>query len=475
MYSVRLTLAPVWNGDTVGSVTVRLVFDLPVRAGEPLFRIRTRSIDKPFAALDGELILSETTPGGACVKLPCETADCGEDMGSVRVFLPTRDASGETSLAYTVLPAPAGRNPVLDLGAEPGGLTGSGMTFLPAFFAEGPIRYAVRWDLSAMPKGSSAACSFGEGSAEREGDGNALVSAFYAVGAPLDCVRVGAFRYYWIRNPKLLETAVDAARIFSAESAFFSDDGGIYSIFTRHGTDCAHPGGTADARAYLWLYRDSEQIDRAALNFLFAHEMAHNWITAPDEPYGTCTWFVEGMAEFYSLVLPWRAGIVTAGELADELNRKAADYYENPSRSAPNEDCGAAFLADPEKTKVPYGRGFFFLLHTDAVIRKASDRRFSLDTLLFALLPRIADAARGADAPTASRRVNDLWIEECAKHIGPAAREDFAAMLSGRVWDPEPAAFGESLSVKAVPARTRVTGEACTGWRFGAVEGKNEQ
>ena len=53
MYSVRLTLAPVWNGDTVGSVAVRLVFDLPVRAGEPLFRIRTRSIDKPFAALDG--------------------------------------------------------------------------------------------------------------------------------------------------------------------------------------------------------------------------------------------------------------------------------------------------------------------------------------------------------------------------------------------------------------------------------------
>ena len=36
MQTVRLTLAPVWNGETVSSAAVRMTLSLPIRAGEPL-------------------------------------------------------------------------------------------------------------------------------------------------------------------------------------------------------------------------------------------------------------------------------------------------------------------------------------------------------------------------------------------------------------------------------------------------------
>ena len=470
MQTVRLTLAPVWNGETVSSLSVRLELELPARAGEPLFRVFTKIIDKSFAELESPLRLSDKDG-----EIPCSTEDCPEDMGTVRVYLPERDADSPT-LAYTVRTAPAGRNPVLDLGSEEGGVTGSGKTFLPAFFAEGPVRYCLRWDLSAMPENAAGAWTWGEGDGEHTGDGTTLISAFFAMGAPLDCVRVGAFRYYWFRNPKLLETAVDAARIFSAEAAFFRDsksrDGGSlpYSIFTRHGEQCVHPGGTADHRAYLWLYRDNGQLD-ASLKFLFAHEMVHNWITAPDEPYGTCTWYVEGMAELYSLLLPWRAGIVTAEELTDELNRRSADYYENPRRRETNEACGQAFLSDLETTKVPYGRGLFYLLHADAAIRRASAGSRCLDDVMFTLAE--PDPETPADPGSASVRFNERWLAEYGRFVGgDAARAEFEDLRSGTLWDPETEAFRQENRppVLAVSREgtERGTGDPCVTWRFEA-------
>lgn len=483
MHTVRVTLSPAWSGDTVSSVSVRLELDLPAKAGEPLFRVFTQIIDKPFAALESPFRLADREGD-----VPCRTEDCPEDMGTVRVFIPERDADAPV-LSYTVRTAPAGRNPVLDLGSEPGGATGSGKTFLPAFFAGGPIRCELTWDMSAMPEDAAGAWTWGEGDSARVGDGSTLISAFFAVGTPLDCVRIGAFRYYWFRSPKLLETAVDAARIFSAESAFFPDprsgdprsgdnDSLPYSIFTRHGEECVHPGGTADSRAYLWLYRDVAQLD-ASLKFLFAHEMVHNWINAPDEPYGTCTWYVEGMAEFYSLVLPWRAGIVTAQELTDELNRRSADYYENPRRRETNEACGRAFLADLETTKVPYGRGLFYLLHADAAIRRASGGAHSLDDVMFALIgPDPEDHGESAggipsDTAAASIRFNRRWLAEYGRIVGDGtAREEFEALRSGAVWDPEMDAFqaGNRPPVRAVSheGTERGTGTPCVTWRFEA-------
>ena len=206
IHTVRVLLTPAWDGESVSSLGVRIDADIPAVKDTPLFRIHRQSIDKPFLALEEPFALTDGagTLGGAWKE---ESKPPYLD----RVFTPCRDGETGFSLAYRVKPAPAGRNPVLDLGAEPGGMTGSGMTFLPEFPVEDPADFTVRWDLSALPEGAAAAWTFGE---HRRGGGRTLTESFYGCGL-LDGVRAGNFRYFWLRNDALLDTALPAAKLFA--------------------------------------------------------------------------------------------------------------------------------------------------------------------------------------------------------------------------------------------------------------------
>lgn len=43
--------------------------------------------------------------------------------------------------------------------------------------------------------------------------------------------------------------------------------------------------------------------------------MVHNWPQLNDNPYGVTTWYSEGTAEYYSVLLPLRLGLMTDDEL----------------------------------------------------------------------------------------------------------------------------------------------------------------
>ncbi len=448
IHTVRVLLTPAWDGESVSSLGVRIDTDIPAVKDAPLFRIHRQSIDKPFLALEEPFALTDgagTLGGGWKEESKPPYLD--------RVFTPYRDGGTGFSLAYRVKPVPAGGNPVLDLGAEPGGMTGSGMTFLPEFLSDDPADFTVRWDLSALPEDASAAWTFGE---HRRGGGKTLTESFYACGL-LDGVRAGNFRYFWLRNDALLDTAVTAAKLFRMEADFFSDGGEPYAIFARRVPFPVKPGGTALERSYLYLYNSPEQLDSSLL-FLFAHEMVHNWITLPDEPYGTTTWYVEGMAEFYSTVLPWRAGLVSADALCRELNSRAKDYWENPAIRTPNLVLGENFLADLEMTKVPYGRGFFYLTSADAAIRRATDSERSLDDVMRAL----KDLSPETDG-------NEAWIAEYGKYVGTdTARREYERLRDGGIMTPQTDCF-PGISVRKKEGRVRGTEEPCELWEFTAL------
>lgn len=447
MTSVHITLCPRWADNTVSSLAVRIDTDLTAKSGEPLFRIQSQSYDKPFLEREEDFRASDFDG-----TIPLETAEQQEGAITYRIFLPTREGQGPVRIAYRVKVAPAGRNPVLDFGAEEGGAAGSGMTFLPAFFTEGEIDCRLTWDLAEMPARSVGAWSFGEGDVRRRGDDKTFSDTFYACGL-LDSVRVGNFRYWWFSNDALLSTAADAGRIFREEARFFGDAGEPYAIFARHVPFSVKAGGTAQTRSYLFLYRDLTEIG-SYLQFLFAHEMVHNWVSLPDEPYGTCTWYVEGMAEFYSTVLPYRMGIVTPEELVKELNSRAADYYENPKIGAPNLTCGENFLADLEMTKVPYGRGFFYLTSADAAIRRATSGERCLDDVMRALLGKTVGDG------------NEAWIAEYGRYVGAdTARREYEFLRDGGICEPSADCF-PGIGVRRREGVVRGTGEPCAAWEF---------
>lgn len=455
---LHVTLTPAWDGEKIPSLQVRMRTDLPAKAGEKYFTINRVTVFKPFTELAEPFALRD-----AAGEIPLEEREVKNRQIVNGDFYPARDSSGECELTYTLKLAPAGENPVFDLGHEPGGMNGAGMTFMPAFETDEEIAYVLDWDLSALPRRAVGAWSFGEGHVAQTGRKTLLQETFYSAGM-MDSVRLGNFSYYWFPNDKVAETALTTARIFSYESAFFKDAGEPYTIFTRHApwADPKRAGGTALTRAYMYLYKDDGQLDPSWLKFLFAHEMVHNWVHLSDNPFGTCTWYVEGMAEYYSSVLPMRMGAVSAGELAAELNKRSHQYYENPAIHATNEECGAGLFSDPEKTRVPYGRGFFYLTHADAAIRRATDGKYSLDDAVLELNSRFA-----ADHELR----NEAWFEVYGSYVGEeTARTEYEFFSRGGVVEPAVDCYEGRIRLEKTEGKVRGTEEACRLWLFSADE-----
>ena len=508
MNRIDVKLTPSWDGSKIPALCVKIQTDIKAAAGEPLFQINRVTIFKPFTKLAAPMELSDE--GGP---IGYEVKEERRPPVTLAFYIPKRDSEGPLTLSYELILQPAGRNPVFDLGFEKGGMNGSGMTFLPAFadtaqthpggeasgvemFGSGPEKplsgpeetvskpeetvskperedagqeyeYHIFWDLSALPAQSKGACSWGEGEVRRRGDAQFLTNTFFAAGL-LDSVHLGNFSYYWFSSDRVFETAVMTARIFRYESAFFRDEGEPYSIFARHtDEEERRAGGTALARSYMFVYQKDEQVDPVWCRFLFAHEMVHNWISLEDEPFGTCTWYVEGMAEYYSALLPLKMGAVSIEETVQQLNRRAKEYYENPRIHATNEECGQGLMADRELTRVPYGRGFFYLTHADAMVRKATDGQKCLDDVMYAVKEQYnRDPHAG----------NELWLSEYGRYVGPdTAEKELQDLQNGVTVIPSADCFEGKITVTETVGHVRTDGkeedrESCRLWQFQAAD-----
>jgi predicted metalloprotease with PDZ domain len=184
----------------------------------------------------------------------------------------------------------------------------------------------------------------------------------------------------------------------------------------------------------------------------------HNWISLNDTPFGTCTWYVEGMAEFYSAVVPWRMGIVTKEELLAELNKRASQFYENPYIHTPNEVLGRNLMSNKEMTRVPYGRGFFYMTHADAEIRKATQGEKCLDDVMQEIR---------AMFKRDPQLQNDAWLCAYGKIVGrEQAEAELANLQNGGEIIPQAECFGGEIQACETCGIQRESGAACRMWRF---------
>jgi len=458
MKQVDVLLKPVMASKDAeaASIEIALVLkEFAPEAGVPLFELNGRTIMKPFEAFAEPIRICDEAG-----EVPYERTE--ENRGYILAWLykPLRKTEGEIRIRYALDLKRAGVNPCFDLGFEEGGIEGSGMTSMPSFaeeYAKEQYAYTLSWDLSAMMDGATAAWAFGPGTCRKVSGGGLLQQTFYAAGL-LNAVRFGRFGYYWFSGREMLQPAMDAARIFDYESGFFEDEEDPYNIFVRKTVGSDRAGGTAYTRSYMCVYSEGNDLSPDWLFFLFAHEMVHNWVHLSDTPFGTCTWYVEGMAEFYSSVLPFRAGIASKQQLLKEINKRAQQYYQNPRNTVPNREVGKHLMKDPEMTRVPYGRGFFYLTHADAMIRRATGGEKSLDDVVKVLNRRFAED---------KTLQNEAWIEEYGRYVGEeTARKEYEAMAEGAAIEPECDCYGGAVQKVKTEGVMRESGEACTLWQF---------
>ena len=109
-------------------------------------------------------------------------------------------------------------------------------------------------------------------------------------------------------------------------------------------------------------------LDEESLYETIAHELVHEWLHL-DGPAEEVTWFSEGAADYYSLVLPLREGLLDEEAFLRAVNLEAREAYSNPRRNLHLRQAQQLFFSDFLAHRLPYARGMFYLADLDARLR----------------------------------------------------------------------------------------------------------
>lgn len=448
---LNLTLEPhATRGELDYIDATMVIHDLHLQPGEPLVQMALVIASIPTARYDGDALSAADEKGA----LPLTQRDgAPKPFGMDRDWLVGRATSGPVTIRFRIPPRKVDQNtrpgPLFDLRAESGGMSGSGLTFLPHPPTKTSYRVKLTWDLSGLPPTDRGVSCFGDGNAEFVASGAELAGCYYAVGPlhvyPSATGNTRAFGMYWLTDTPFDVPAVAAQiqKLFGYMSSFFHDAGGSYRVFIRK-NPYASGGGTASNRSFMFGWNSEKPPTADGLEGLLAHEMTHNWPRLAGE-HAQTSWYSEGSAEYYSILLSWRAGLSSPDEFLARINGRAAAYYQNPLQSLTLEEAEDRYWQEANASYVPYGRGFMYLANTDAEIRARSHGKKSLDNVVV----EFAERSRRGSPPTVSD-----WIDRIAVDVGPKARTEFEAMASGQRLVPPANTFGPCFRLQ--PFETRL-------------------
>ncbi len=421
-----LDLTPVRDGADWTGIDVSYRADVPsVPAGDGLLalpRVVASIPGAPYATAD--LRVSDTA--GPLTLTEIDGPD--GPMMTGRIWVADRDTVGAITLDVHApvreidVRTPVG--PLFDLRREPLGLFGAGFTILPLPLTgdADEFDFTLTWHLEP---GVSAVSSRGTGDVPRRWSGpvSDLQRCLFGAGTPIvepqGDERFGIHAYSEVPFD-LVEISAYLRELHVVMTRFFEEPDGHYQVLVRRNPDKGS-GGTSFPSSFAFGYSPTVPVDPQELRSLLAHEMVHNWPTLA-EGWEEASWYSEGSAEFYSLVLPWRAGVLSADSLARQLSDMYRRYDTNPLRSLSFGACADVFWADPRAQTMPYGRGVRYLVDVDTRLRESSDGRTSLDDIVLDILR----AQRGGSTVTI-----EGWLDRIAAHLGDRVRDEYRSMIDG--------------------------------------------
>lgn len=474
--SPQLTLTlrpcgPVSGPDTI-DVTVT-VSCLNVAAGAPAFGIPIRvasvsSCDIPPSSID------------ACDQLGALKITAMDDAPDPSGFLHSRkyvfdrETTGAVTLRYSAkghpVTTPRRPGPPFDLAYQDDGISGAGVAFLLLPVEDGKWYTKIQWDLDALPSGATAVSSLGDGDVGYEGNLEKVHFAFYMAGK-LNTVTsmrptADALNAYWLGKPNFDAPAVLewVAKLYPAMSQMLPSRAETpFRVLGRY-SSVASSGGAALGHSFMIGYGTDPETD-SRIKFLLAHELAHPLAGNLEKDNVEHSWYAEGLAEFYKLMAPLRAGLVTDEEFLAEFARSTRGYYASRHINLPTAKVRALFWKDSQAQRVPYARGLLYLLSLNWRIREASGGQRSLDDLV----NHMQDNARaGKDHTLATWRA--LVVEE----LGESEAKTLDDMIAGVTLVPPSDVFGERFTRHEIPVRIIELGFEENSLTAGTIEGLNE-
>ena len=426
-----------------------VIHGLRVAPGKPLVRMALLVASIPTVRYDGNALTASDAQG----PLPLTQKDgAPTPMGVDRDWLVDRAIEGPVTVWFRAYPRQVDKDtrpgPLFDLRAESGGLSGAGLTFLPHPLTESRYRIRLSWDMTGLPPTDRGVSCYGDGDADFVATAEGLTECYYAVGPlqvyPPGSTRDRKFGIYWLSDAPfdVQSAAAQIQTLFGYMCRFFHDQGGSYRVFIRK-NPYASGGGTALHRSFMFGWNSEHPPTVEGLEGLLAHEMTHNWPALKGE-HGETSWYAEGNAEYYSILLSWRAGLINADEFLKRINGRAAGYYQNPLQNLTLQQAEERYWQEANASYVPYGRGFMYLANTDAEIRAHSRGTRSLADIV---VPFAERAQSGKLPPVAE------WGARVTAEIGPRGQAEFADMTAGKRIIPAANAFGPCFKPQAIETR----------------------
>ncbi len=349
---------------------------------------------------------------------------------------------------YHLAKAAPRAGPPFDLRANGGGVSGAGVGFLVLPEDERVFSVRLVWDLKQLQPGSQAESSFGKGDLSLTVPVEPLYFSFYIAG-PLETFEgtTEGFSAAWLGTPPFDARGAMkwAGRAFAALQAFFKDTTPKpFRVFMRTGPDNVRQGGAQLNNSFMLFLPTDAKLTKN-LNGVVAHEMVHHWIGSLDGKPGLISWYGEGLAEYYSSIQMFRAGLMSVPEFLDVINRKAARYYTNPLMNIPNQDVPTAFWRSRNGQIVPYDRGFFYFVDVNEKLRAATQGKTSLDDLVLAMMEH-----RKNRQPYTT----EAWLKLAGDILGLAAANDYERyIVEGDTIVVPSDAFGPCFERKEVTLR----------------------
>ena len=450
-----IILKPHMPAGQVVSMDVALTLTgLTRAAGAELFRAQVETVTIPGCVPENVVISDDAGD------VPFATSESAPYPYKFLHYAVARNISGAVRIAYTVKPRPYCEGdrcgPYFDLKAEDGGASSAGLSFLPEIEGlEGEI--TLRWDLSDCPEGSTGICTFGEGDITYQGSLSKLQQSYFIFGL-VSSITEGEFGFHWLTKPTFDVEAIAAyARdLFGRMRQFFRDDEKTYRIIMRK-DPYPTSGGTALLRSYMFGWNDVQPVSVQDKQNILAHEMVHNWPHLNDNPYGITSWYSEGTAEFFCVMLPFRMGLVSKEATLREIQTRTDNYYTNPTRHLENIEAAKICWQDRRAQRLPYGRGFFFLANTDVKIRQATGGKHSIDDVVLAILEK------GRSVVPLG---NEVFIQTVKDVAGVDVTADWEAMRTGGHIVPLGGCFDGHFTVEETTVPEADTGKMVTSYRW---------
>ncbi|MGZ6802626.1 MAG: M61 family metallopeptidase [Nocardioidaceae bacterium] len=417
--------------------------------GEILGQLSTSIADAPAIDLDDGAVTATDDLGPVPLAAGVDEVPGGPPVRHWRTARPTVGPVEVSYLAEPVSEEPRPTTPPLELRREGPGLSGALKCFLVLPPRPDDLTFEVHWK---PPSGDDpgdgwmAVSSLGEGLG-RDGDlvgaGLELLGDSYVMCGPLaGCHhREGDMSTWWLTTPALdvgaFTTQLGTTHRLMTEA--FDAPAHAYRVFLRasphHGANAsAHPA------SFVMTTNPAAPLDLKRLCSTIAHELVHEWLQL-DGPAEEITWFVEGAADYYSLVLPLRAGLIDDATFLGEVNNAARLGYASPLRHLSLEQASRLDRSDFRAHKLPYVRGMFYLADLDARLKEATSGRTSVDAVVRHLIK-----ARRAGTHVGL----DDWCASVAQLLGHDERPVLDHLVFTGIGRPGPGPFAPTFELEDV-------------------------